>query len=176
MSVKSLLDFTQTHLRVLALALPWITSETADLINSDGDKKSFTTHFSMFTINGIAEINEWSYGHQSNFDSRYPEVASIIALLVISLLISVFVYIMGKAKLGDITYTAFHFMQWVFDLIVIGLFYGLVEEELERLNYDAISFGLFALIGCLLVSTFHVARLAGQKTKLWTFGDGGSKY
>lgn len=173
MSKKSLLDFTQTHLRVLALTLPWITSKSGELTNSDGEKKEFVSHIPIFTMNAVAAANEWSLGHVDTFNSRYTEVASIIALLVISLLISVGVYLTGKESLGDATYTAFHFMQWVFDLIVIGLFYGLVDDELDRLNYDPISFGLFALIGCLLVSTFHVARLAGQKTKLWTFGHAG---
>jgi len=178
----ALIDFVQTHLRVLALTLPWVTSKSGEFINSEGDKKEFVIHSSLFRLNTLTEANVFRFGRShdayENKRARYDEVAVIIAILVISLLISVWVYITGKDRLGKVVYTALYFMQWVFDLIVIGLFYGYVDDSLNRmlisdidpLKYDPISFGLFALIGCLLVSTFHVSRLLGEKTGVWTFG------
>lgn len=171
-----LIDFVMTHLRVLALTLPWITAESGELTNSDGDKKKFTTHATLFFANSIAEQNEWSLGHQDNFDSKHLEIGLIIAFLVVSLLISVFVYFRGKLILGDAIYTTLHLVMWILDLAVVGVFYDNVEEELERLNYDTISFGLFAIIACLLVSTFHVARFTGKRTGLYTFCNTAGKY
>lgn len=172
----SLIDFAQTHFRVLALALPWITL-SIDALNNDGELKKFVVHFDLFTMNGDAAATEWAFGHVDSFKSRYVEIASIIAMLVISLLVSIGVYLRGKDILGDVVYTALHFVQWIFDLVVIGLFYGLIQDELEKLGYDVISFGLFALIACLLVSTFHVFRFVGTQTGLFTFSHvGHGKY
>lgn len=160
------LDFVLTHLRVLALTLPWITAESDELANNEGEKKTFTTHISLFYLNSGLEQNEWTYGHRDDFDSRHAENALVIALLTLSFLISVFIYARGEKNLGSTEYTTLHLLHWAFDIAVLGVFYDLVDEALSHEIYDPISFGLFALIGCLLISTFHVARYAGRNWKL----------
>jgi hypothetical protein len=117
----------------------------------------------LFALNAGLEQNEWTLGHQDDYNSRYGENAGVIALLTLSLLISVLIYIRGEENLGSAVYTMMHLLHWTFDLAVVGLFYDLVDEALIRKNYEPISFGLFALTGCLLISTFHVTRYLGKR-------------